>query len=579
MSVVASKRTKGEVRRSQLVTTYGVGAVISLGDESFMVAGLDYWPVSEPDIHEPRLQRALHKEGFVLPPSDAGGRDVPVVRFPRMYFCRECERLGLHDFFSGPYGDRCPQDQALLVPSRFVVVCERGHIDDFPYFHWVHKGTVPNEATHHELSITATGASAALIDIVIWCSCGKSSTMDGAFDRDALRNVRTCTGTRPWLGDDEECDRIPRTLQRGASNVWFAGTRSSISIPPWSEGAHKIINSYYRVLEHVPEDALHHTIRGMVEGKDAAHSVEDLVLAVLQRRGEAGDTKGDDPESDAFRFQEYEALQHGKRETGRLQDFVCVDPEEDLGLCREWFDRVMLVRKLREVRVLEAFTRLTPPTPSAEDRNAPLSRESLTWLPGIEVNGEGVFLELNAELLQEWEVREPVRARAERLNQRYVERFVQFGLRPNSEVTPRLVLIHTLAHLLINQWSLDCGYPASSLRERLYVSDRMAGFLIYTATSDSAGSLGGLAAQGEPDRLAISLGEAVEHAAWCSSDPLCIESDAAGVDSLNMAACHTCVLLPEVSCENGNVLLDRGLVVSTPNRPELGFFASLLGER
>jgi hypothetical protein len=101
----------------------------------------------------------------------------------------------------------------------------------------------------------------------------------------------------------------------------------------------------------------------------------------------------------------------------------------------------------------------------------------------------------------------------------------------------------------------------------------MAGLLVYTATSDSAGSLGGVIAQADPGRLEVTIQEALERVSWCSADPLCSESEAAGVDSLNLAACHACVLLPEVSCEEMNVLLDRGLLTGTPGNPSLGLFA------
>jgi hypothetical protein len=103
----------------------------------------------------------------------------------------------------------------------------------------------------------------------------------------------------------------------------------------------------------------------------------------------------------------------------------------------------------------------------------------------------------------------------------------------------------------------------------------MYGLLVYTATSDAAGSLGGVVALAEQGRLASALSEAIRRAAWCSSDPLCIEADAAGVDALNLAACHACVLLPETSCEEGNMLLDRALLVGTPGNPKLGFFADI----
>jgi hypothetical protein len=183
-----------------------------------------------------------------------------------------------------------------------------------------------------------------------------------------------------------------------------------------------------------------------------------------------------------------------------------------------------------------------------------------------------VFIALNEHRLSEWERRPGVIRRISSISANYRRIFDEQGREPNRVVTPRLVLVHTLAHILIAQWALDSGYPAASLRERLFASGDGAGMLIYTATSDSAGSLGGVIQQGRSLSLEASLREAVDRAAWCSSDPLCIEADAAGVDSLNLAACHACVLLPEVSCEEMNVLLDRALIAGAPGAPELAFF-------
>jgi hypothetical protein len=143
-------------------------------------------------------------------------------------------------------------------------------------------------------------------------------------------------------------------------------------------------------------------------------------------------------------------------------------------------------------------------------------------------------------------------------------------------ITPRLVLVHTFAHALVDQFALDAGYPAASLRERLYVGDDMTGLLVYTASTDSAGSLGGLVAQGEPETLQQAFMAAVARASWCSADPICVETEAQGADGLNLAACHACVLLPETSCEEMNVLLDRALLVGTPQDPTLGFFSQFL---
>ncbi len=521
------------------------------------------------------MERELRVGGFRLPPSKDDGRDVPVVRFPVMHSCPKCHRLERHAFFTSFRDNKCSNCKQPLIPSRFVIVCERGHIDDFPYFDWVHKGTRPSEGKTHKLKIFNTATSASLQDIVIECSCGKSSTMRGAFRKEALRDVAQCGGKRPWLGDREECGEIPRTLQRGASNAYFAVTRSAISIPPWSEGAFKTINHHWKILKYIPDDALRATLESMGIAESSGISVDDLLLAIGQRKGREGDPVDDTQQG--LKRQEYEALVKGRAETSRQQDFVCV-PSRSQGEVTEWFDQVMLVTRLREVRALESFTRLLPPMPSDRpDRRAPLTEGSLSWLPAIEVIGEGVFLRLNQQHLEYWERDPEVQKRARKLEQSYIAKCAQNGVPVDREVSPRLVLVHTLAHALINQWSLDCGYPAAALAERLYVSDGMAGLLIYTATTDSAGSLGGVVSRAESGNLAETLREAIEHASWCSSDPLCIESEPGGTDALNLAACHACVLLPEPSCEEHNVLLDRALLVGTPGKAATGYFSSLVG--
>ncbi len=393
--------------------------------------------------------------------------------------------------------------------------------------------------------------------------------MEDAFSRHALSGIVRCFGQRPWLKDDDgACDSPPRTIQRGASNVWFASTRSALSIPPWSKAAFKAINSYWAVLRVVPLDALAATIAGMGLAEKAGYSVRDLVDAVKLRRGDDGGNRLD---AKTLRSQEYDALVHGAPDTPQNPDFVCTEGEVG-SFARRWFDRVMLVRRLREVRVLESFTRLLPPGPGDDARRAPIFVDDPGWRPAIEVRGEGVFLRLDSDHVRNWEARPDVGSRVKTIDDRYAARFLGTGVRPDRDITARLVLTHTMAHALINQWALDSGYPAASLRERLFVDDEYAAILLYTATSDSAGSLGGIVAQAEKDLLDQTLREAISQAGWCSSDPVCIESEAAGADSLNLAACHACLLLPEVSCDERNVLLDRALLVGTPEEPRIGFF-------
>ena len=562
---------KGHVRRSQLVTTYGVGSIVALGDESFMVAGIDHWHDVSERLHEPRLEQQLQVNGFCVPPASEGS-DIPVVRFPRWYSCPKCRRLDDHRRLTGFDSNMCGDCNRQLVPSRFVVACLKGHIDDFPYLRWVHGGR-PAEGGSHQLYIEALGTTASLRDIRITCGCGAWATMENAFDRFALRDVTKCFGNRPWLGrDQEDCDQIVRTVQRGASNVWFGSFRSVISIPPWSENAFQLLDKQWDILRILPPVALESAITELGLTRGTHFSVADLMAAVQERkRRQEGMTAGPRSEQE-LRGDEYKALLVGQPEEpgGQFAATLGEVPEQLTGVV----DQVVLVSRLREVRALEGFTRILPP--GSQEELAALFSSDPGWRPAIEVKGEGIFLSLAEDALTSWEQKPAVRARAKRIDTRYCNRAEQWGKNADMTVTPRFLLLHTLAHALIDQFALDAGYPAAALRERLYVDEQMAGFLIYTATTDSAGSLGGVLAQGEPGRLAATVSSAVARHSWCSSDPICIESDAQGADALNLAACHACVLLPETSCEEMNTLLDRGLMVGTPAEPELGFLSSLV---
>ena len=179
----------------------------------------------------------------------------------------------------------------------------------------------------------------------------------------------------------------------------------------------------------------------------------------------------------------------------------------------------------------------------------PISEDDdLHWLPASVVHGEGVFLEVNAQALSAWSETQLVKDRISMLKNHHNQSRQSHGL-GTVEVTPKYVFLHTLAHILISQLSFDCGYGSAALRERIYCeSDTpdqpMQGILIYTASGDSEGTLGGLVRQGESSRLRAVVDRAIRRVHWCSSDPVCIESLGQGSDNANLAACHGCVLLP-----------------------------------
>ncbi|MGH3902634.1 MAG: DrmB family protein [Pseudonocardiaceae bacterium] len=600
-----TRQRLGAVRRTQLITTYGVGSMIAVGDQSFIVSGLDTWKVGQrPDLQEFRLQTRLGVKGFHLPPSSdpPAGDGVRVRRFPEMYTCPGsltndgCEHnLRPYREFNSPTNkSECAACGEPLTPSRFVVACEHGHLDDFPYWEWVHVGRPRGrETSTHRLSFRTTGRTASLRSIIIRCSCEKEVSMEGAFSPSAMKSIKyTCRSGRPWLGRDareQECSQTPRTLQRGSSAAWFPVVRSALSIPPFSQQLHDEVHKYYPMWQGEDDSLIIRQAEkaGIIGDRYSAAAV---IQAVRDYESyEAGERT--DPSvisgfeaADVLRVEEYRQLSH----EADTPHFACARPTPDPDApAPSGIGRTMLVKRLREVRALQTFTRVQAPTEGDQkERLAALSLDAVDWLPGVEVIGEGVFLRLDDTLLRQWE--SPDRLGSSEPRARQIRNHHNTLLRkkarsgrqvPESPVSARFVLLHTLAHAMINEWSLGAGYPASALRERLYVSGDMAGVLIYTATSDSAGSLGGLVSQGEPRYLKNTLESALQRIEWCSTDPLCMESEAAGADSLNLAACHACVLIPETSCETNNNFLDRAMLIGTPDGRTDGYFSWAESER
>lgn len=133
----------------------------------------------------------------------------------------------------------------------------------------------------------------------------------------------------------------------------------------------------------------------------------------------------------------------------------------------------------------------------------------------------------------------------------------------------KFILLHTLSHILIKEFEFLVGYSATSIAERLYIDDEMQGILIYTIAG-SEGSFGGLASQANTERLTKIFKSALTRAKDCASDPICYNSDGQGIGGLNLAACYSCTLLPETSCEEFNSFLDRALLIEKTN--EFGFY-------
>lgn len=402
--------------------------------------------------------------------------------------------------------------------------------------------------------------------------------MARAFDRKHLAEVlqEGCPGHRPWLGptSDEICTQELQTIQRGASNAYFAEVAKSILIPPHSTKLRQVLD--HPKTKSLIEALLPELHRPTLDHLAKEHRVDpnDFFEAVRQRYID-GHRDNAAVDETSYRRVEYDAFAGPRPPKEERHDFDLrvMEPEAYGQWFSKHFEAVTLVPKLRETRVLTGFSRLLPPA-SDRGRIASLSLGKTAWLPGVSVRGEGIFLRLRRSRLDDWIAKASVERRVQRIRENADS--VPATMRRFDEMpSAKMVLIHTLAHLLIRQLAFESGYDASSIQERLYVADEpdaMAGLLLYTASGDAEGTLGGLVRHGRAEYLAPTVQAGLQNAEICSSDPLCIESSGQGLNSLNLAACHACSLLPETSCEKSNMLLDRGLAIGTPAEPHLGFF-------
>lgn len=598
------------VRAAQAVLQYGVGAMVDFPDQTLVTSAPEYWSGTS-RIYDDRFAKALDVDYFALP------TDIAYVRFPEWYFCPKCRtfqplKKWIADYKKKAKGKvleldenmvthiQCPTCKQDLVVSRIVTVCEDGHLNDFPWVKWVHARSKKPICGNPSLKFkTGASGSEGLEGLLIECSCGAHSTLKDAFDKDIFEKMDQeegtfgfrCEGHHPFKHIQEPCGKYPRTVQRGASSVYFPVTHSSLVIPPYADKLNTKIEqskAYEECIikiedEDTPEEKLELIKKRFTKWAEKIAleigALQADVEKILAGKWLNPDTEPVDVTSVKYRFEEYMALT-GEISTpkGSLGDFSREPiPVEEYGLPH--VKTIALVDKVRVVNALTGFSRITPAMNKDDAGFVSVKRPETRWYPAYEVRGEGIFIEFEQNDIDKWIEDNPdILRRAERLNANYAESFI--GKNHPRIITPKFIMLHTLSHLLITQLSFECGYSIASLSERLYCSEdadgkQMAGILIYTASGDSEGTLGGLVRQGRPDAFPRIFKKAVNSSKSCSNDPVCIMSHGQGRDSLNLAACHACALLPETCCEERNAFLDRGMITGTFEKRDIGFWSDL----
>lgn len=544
----------GELRPSQLLFYHGPGSIVDMLSGSVMVMAADLWKVpSTNEVEDERIKRALGVSKIRLLNVNQEKLDIKAKRFPSWKVCPKC---GMMTNWKSSECYYCKKDRDAsieLFPSRFVLACRHGHIKDFPWDVWVHRGKSCEKPL---LKMTSRGMAGSLSDMTIQCLKCKTRRSLASI----LKEEVECTGDRPWIGDfEDECDLTMEPVLRGAAKLYSPILFSALSIP-LREGtedslAIKVAKNREALLstKQISEEVYRQLAMSLLNIDEGKLSLVEKIL------------NGDYEETMSFesiRKQEWNTLIAKNIDDLNDTGYKAVEVEIHPNM-EKYFSSIVKVESLPEIQVLRGFTRLHYPDPF-DMSDLPISsimkNDKINWLPAVKNLGEGIFFQFDQNQLLKWEQREDVKVESKKIFNRYNKRREQMGNIPIS-LKERTLLLHTFSHAMIQEFARFSGYATTSLRERIYCSDEMYGVLIYTASSDSEGSLGGLIELSKHEKLNNIFVRALAKMEFCSSDPHCSDADFEFQSTVNGAACHACSFVSETSCEWGNQLLDRRMLL------------------
>ena len=474
------------------------------------------------------------------------------------------------------------------------MACKAGHLADFPWVWFVHRGAVDCAA---RLRLREYGVSGEAADVEVQCeTCNARRRMSDAFGSDSGRHLPRCSGRWPHLREYAEgaCGEDLRAILLGASNFWFPISLSALAIPTARDPLSRLVEEHWVTLSTVTNPDRLDMLRELGQLQAFAHIQDNgAIWAAIEAHRNGQPATAEQPPT-KLRVPEWHAFTtpnptprnlDAARETKDFRLRAVPPPER----YSAQIEQVVLAERMRQVRALIGFTRIESPGDLADiedlppERRAPLTRKEPRWVPASEVRGEGLFIRFREEAVAAWEAEAAVTAWGGVFYEahsrwRRSRRLVPAG---NNFPGMRYILLHSFSHALMRRLAIECGYSAASISERIYSlpaldeDGPMAGVLIYTAAADSEGTLGGLVSLGEPETLGRLIDLALEEARLCSSDPLCAEHLAGGQSlTLHGAACHSCLFAPETSCERGNKYLDRSLLVEPVFPANRAFFGS-----
>lgn len=589
------------VRLSHVLGQSGVGAIVRGSAGLVIVQDTRDWtnrqgePAGKLIPYVERVRAALEIQQLLREPPVAkelanGQVDnacIPAMRFPSWMRCPSCGALYLQPWKEAQIEDishcRCTKcdKKSRLEQVGWVLAHPTGYLANVPWHFLTHKDTHTPHQQHCKIRDQLQLKDNGYKKYTLHCNaCGAQAKFHGD-ERVPFGQQRM----QPWTQNDiaptedstsSNTDQSQHTLAQvlaiNDTRVYSPKVDSVLIIPPESRVRKgTVVDLLYRnSSDRKKIDMAKNPLAKKAAIKTLATAYRcrpqdiDAALSELQR---GYPLYGENPTQGQLRESEFKAFLEILPDQRDDEDFVTQNNSEAWHALGEGnspytaskgiiqcVQHLVRVDRLKAVRVFRGFSRL-----GDENLVPPDIIGQSDWIPAIELYGEGIFIALDEHKLRKWELQPTVLARMEKLQ----HRFTQSTLCEPNPLTSRFLLLHTLSHLLMRQIESEGGYPAASIIERIYCSqapESMAGILIHVAVPDLSGSLGGLAELADPKRFLGILSRALEHARWCSLDPVCSEHDGQGPGLLNRAACHACTLVPEPACEYGNTLLDRSFV-------------------
>lgn len=541
-----------DVRKTQLLTPFGIGALMDVNNQSIIIADSEYWDEEgiTDVVSDVRLEKSLKSSGFISPPIPSNNDYIQSYemivgkRFPNWYFAPTSRRLmpfyrweqeildlkkdALKNiFYRTPFTMENKRKEE-LSPVRILCACDHGHLQEFPWSEWAHQGVEISreEAEKHTLILSSMGNSTSIGELIVRCKdCGtQGKSLNGIFNKESLPNRLKkigvkCKGNYIWKRNDnsgENCERSLQVLLRSQSNIYFPIIRSSVNIP--SESTH--------LLSRIKCNDQFERIRKCLDKKDGEDKYAEFksstrIQMYLEDLSEELRVKLDIiiKELDGYFFpenviqDEETIMEYRREEYQQLIGEIKVSDQPNVNFniriveqekfknyrFSKLISKITLVNSLEVVSALTGYTRINTfdnesmlsgeiNTEEANDVKFVSLRRNDNRYVAIKTKGEGVFIELSLKEVNYWFERIKESDIFHKIKSR--KQHIRFE-DEEKYVNPKYYLLHTLSHLLIKELTNTSGYSSSSLKERLYFSDAIGSEMMGVLIYTSSSDAGG----------------------------------------------------------------------------------------